>query len=71
MNINKAFLSYAHKVSPTSLDKGNFRKMEDNVPNDADYDVGLLICSVCKVGERLKNSLYGYLIGRRLVSPIV
>nr|GEW47057.1 primary amine oxidase-like [Tanacetum cinerariifolium] len=31
--------SYANKLSHTSLTKANLRKLETNVPNDADYDV--------------------------------
>ena len=29
--------SYANKLSPTTLTKANFRKIENNFPNDADF----------------------------------
>ncbi|GJV67293.1 putative reverse transcriptase domain-containing protein, partial [Tanacetum coccineum] len=44
--INKVPSSYATKLSPTSLTKANLRKLEANVPNDADYDVWLPLALV-------------------------
>ncbi|GJT48401.1 hypothetical protein Tco_0974558 [Tanacetum coccineum] len=41
--------SYANKLSLTSLTKANLRKLEANVPNDADYDVWLLMCVFYKL----------------------
>ncbi|GJV65045.1 hypothetical protein Tco_1475873 [Tanacetum coccineum] len=45
--------SYATKLSPTSLTKANLRKLEANVPNDADYDLWLPLASVHKVNDRM------------------
>ncbi|GJS83759.1 zinc knuckle CX2CX4HX4C containing protein [Tanacetum coccineum] len=42
-----------------------------NVPDDADYDVWLPLASVHEVNDRMKNSLYGYFIGKRLAFPVV
>ncbi|PWA89858.1 zinc knuckle CX2CX4HX4C [Artemisia annua] len=39
--------------------------------SQSDYDVALPIASVHKVNERMKNSLYGYFISKRLAFPIV
>ncbi|GKA52533.1 zinc knuckle CX2CX4HX4C containing protein [Tanacetum coccineum] len=38
--------SYAHKLSPSSFTKANLRKLDANVPNEADYDVWLPLVSV-------------------------
>nr|GEW87038.1 ribonuclease H-like domain-containing protein [Tanacetum cinerariifolium] len=46
-------------------------KLEENVPNDANYDVWLPLASVHEVNDRVKNSLYGYFIGKRLAFPVV
>ncbi|GKG26862.1 hypothetical protein Tco_0402565, partial [Tanacetum coccineum] len=67
--MNETPSSYANKLSPTSLTKANLRKLEANVPYDADYDIGLPLASVHEVNERMKNS-HGYLIGKRLLFPI-
>ena len=57
-------------VVPSLGTKTTLRKVEDNVPLDADYSVGLPIASVLEIHERLKNSLYRYFIGKRqLPSP--
>ncbi|GJV37237.1 exocyst complex component SEC6 [Tanacetum coccineum] len=58
-------------VSPTSESTVNIRKLEANVPNDADYDIWLLLASVHEVNDRMKISLYGYFIGKRLASSVV
>ncbi|PWA52470.1 ATPase, F1/V1/A1 complex, alpha/beta subunit, Zinc knuckle CX2CX4HX4C [Artemisia annua] len=73
MNYDKSSIasSYANKVNPSLGTKTTFRKVEDNMPRDADYDVGLPIASVLEIHERLKNSLYGYFIGKRLAFPAV
>ncbi|GJW47492.1 hypothetical protein Tco_0079138, partial [Tanacetum coccineum] len=39
-------ISYANKLSPTSLTKANLRKLNANVPVDDDYDVWLPLASV-------------------------
>nr|GEU48809.1 hypothetical protein [Tanacetum cinerariifolium] len=44
--MNEAPSSYAKKLSPTSLTKANLRKLEANVPNDADYGVWLPLASI-------------------------
>ncbi|GJX33851.1 hypothetical protein Tco_0245408 [Tanacetum coccineum] len=58
--------SYANKLSPTSMTKSGLRKLGANVPNDADYDFWLPLASVHEVSDIMKNSLYGYFIGKRL-----
>ncbi|GJT07354.1 ribonuclease H-like domain-containing protein [Tanacetum coccineum] len=42
-----------------------------NVPNGADYEVWLPLASVQEVNYCIKNSLYGYFIGKRLAFPVV
>nr|GEU83346.1 calcium-dependent protein kinase 7 [Tanacetum cinerariifolium] len=42
-----------------------------NVPNGADYDFWLPLASVHEVKDRMKNSIYGYFIGKRLAFPVV
>ncbi|GJW36801.1 ribonuclease H-like domain-containing protein, partial [Tanacetum coccineum] len=39
-------------------EKANLRKLEANVPNDADYDVWLPLALVHMVNDKMKNSLY-------------
>lgn len=56
--------SYASKISHTSSTKANFWFIEETLHKDADYNVGLPIDSVQEVNERIKNSLYGYFIGK-------
>ncbi|GKC06005.1 zinc knuckle CX2CX4HX4C containing protein [Tanacetum coccineum] len=63
--------SYATKLRPTSSTMVNLRKLEANVPNDTDYDVWLPLDSVHEVNDKMKNSLYGYFIGKRLAFPVV
>ncbi|GKE01732.1 hypothetical protein Tco_1389715 [Tanacetum coccineum] len=58
-------------TGPMSSTKANLQKLEATVPNDVDYDVWLLLPLVHEVNDRMKNSLYGYLIGKRLAFPIV
>nr|GEW48326.1 hypothetical protein [Tanacetum cinerariifolium] len=69
--MNEVPLSYATKLSPTSLTKANLRKLEANVPNDVYYDVWLHIALVHEVNDRINNSLYGYSIGKRLAFLVV
>nr|GEW81647.1 zinc knuckle CX2CX4HX4C [Tanacetum cinerariifolium] len=38
--------TYANKLSHTSLTKANIRKLDANVPNDADFDIWLPLASV-------------------------
>ncbi|GJX76576.1 hypothetical protein Tco_0323387 [Tanacetum coccineum] len=61
--------SYGNKRSLTS--KVKLRKLNANVSNDADYDVWLHLESVHEVNDRMKNSLYGYFLGKRLVFLVV
>nr|GEW03186.1 homeodomain-like protein [Tanacetum cinerariifolium] len=42
-----------------------------NVPNGDEYDVGFPMALVHEVNHRMKNSLYGYFIGKRLAFPVV
>nr|GEZ26598.1 hypothetical protein [Tanacetum cinerariifolium] len=59
------FPSYATKLRLTSSTKANLRKHEANAPNDVDYDVWLTLASVNEVNDRMKNSHYGYFIGKK------
>ncbi|GJX07797.1 hypothetical protein Tco_0195729 [Tanacetum coccineum] len=70
-HVNKFPSSYATKLSPTSSTKANLRKLEVNVPTHADYDVWLPLALVHDVNDRMKNSLYGYFIGKMLAFPVV
>ncbi|GJZ98041.1 putative ribonuclease H-like domain-containing protein [Tanacetum coccineum] len=62
--------SYANKLIPTSLTTSNLQKLDANVPNDADYDIWLPLTLIYEVNDRMKNSLYGYFISKRLAFPI-
>ncbi|GJX55613.1 ribonuclease H-like domain-containing protein [Tanacetum coccineum] len=44
---------------------------QKNVPNDADFDIWLPLASVHGVNDRMKNSLYGYFIDKRLAFLVV
>ncbi|GKB13446.1 hypothetical protein Tco_0847369, partial [Tanacetum coccineum] len=63
--------SYAAKLSLTSLTKANLRKLDANVPNGADYHVWLPLALIHDENDRMKNSLYGYYIVKRLAFPVV
>ncbi|GJX03853.1 hypothetical protein Tco_0189769 [Tanacetum coccineum] len=63
--------SYVNKLSHTSLNKANLWKLETNVPNDAEYEVLLPLASFYEVNDRMKNSLYGYFISKRLAFLVV
>ncbi|GKE84886.1 hypothetical protein Tco_1558628 [Tanacetum coccineum] len=62
--------SYANKLSLTLVSKANLQKLDVNVPNDADFDIWLPLASVHKENDKIKNSLYGYFIGKRLDFPV-
>ncbi|GKC21343.1 zinc knuckle CX2CX4HX4C containing protein [Tanacetum coccineum] len=68
---NKFTSSFASKLSPTSLVKDNLWKLVANVPNNVDYDIWIPLASLHEVNDRMKNSLYGYIIGERLAFPVV
>lgn len=70
-NLKETHSSFASKFSTISSTKAMFRKIEEQIPKDTDYDVDLPIDSVFEVNEWLKNSLYGYLIGKRHAFPVV
>nr|GFC09930.1 hypothetical protein [Tanacetum cinerariifolium] len=53
------------------LSMANLHKLKANVPNDVDYDVWLPLASIHEVNDRIKNSLYGYFIGKRLAFSVV
>nr|GEV15117.1 hypothetical protein [Tanacetum cinerariifolium] len=54
--MNEVLTSYANKLSLTSLTKANLRKLDANVPNDADYNVWLPLASVHEgVGSVLRD----------------
>ncbi|GJR27449.1 hypothetical protein Tco_1103681 [Tanacetum coccineum] len=40
-----------------------------NVPNGVDYNIWLPLALVHEVNDRMKNSLYRFLIGKRLTFP--
>ncbi|GJU20930.1 hypothetical protein Tco_1154272 [Tanacetum coccineum] len=64
--------SYANILNlENSINKVSFRALESSVPNDVDFNVGRPIASVEEVNHGLKNSLYGYCIGKRLAFPVV
>ncbi|GJY14694.1 hypothetical protein Tco_0385116, partial [Tanacetum coccineum] len=67
--MKEAPTSYANKLSPTI--KANFRKLDANVPNDADFDIWLPLASVSEVNNRMKNLLYGYVISKKLAFLVV
>nr|GEU74486.1 retrovirus-related Pol polyprotein from transposon TNT 1-94 [Tanacetum cinerariifolium] len=69
--MNEIPSSYDNKLNTTSLTMANLQKLDANVPNDADYDVWLPLALVHEVNDRIKNSLYGYYIGKRLEFPVV
>ena len=50
--------STSSKFSPMTT-RANFRKIDGNIPKDADYNVELPIAMVFEVNEGLMNSLYG------------
>ncbi|GJT44181.1 zinc knuckle CX2CX4HX4C containing protein [Tanacetum coccineum] len=52
------------------LDVANLQKLDVNVPDDTDYNVWLPLAMVYEVNDRIKNSLYGYFIGKRLAFSI-
>ncbi|GKA80727.1 hypothetical protein Tco_0787419 [Tanacetum coccineum] len=49
--MNEVPASYANKLSPASLTKANLRKLDANVPNDADYNVWLPLALVHEVND--------------------
>ncbi|GJY24879.1 hypothetical protein Tco_0398537 [Tanacetum coccineum] len=51
--------------------EANLHKRDANVPNDAYFDIWLPLASVYEVNDRMKNSLYGYFIVKRLALPVV
>ncbi|GJR53953.1 hypothetical protein Tco_1404474 [Tanacetum coccineum] len=57
--------SYATKLRPTSSIMAYLRKLEANVPNDADYDVWLPLDTVHEVNDRMKSSLYMHFVGKK------
>ncbi|GJS51427.1 (E)-beta-ocimene synthase, chloroplastic-like protein [Tanacetum coccineum] len=63
--------SYAQKLSLTPFTKVNLRKLDVGFPNDADYDIWLPLASFHEVSDRMRNSLYGYFIGKRLAFHVV
>ncbi|GKD55082.1 hypothetical protein Tco_1288469 [Tanacetum coccineum] len=69
--VNVVLLSYATKLRPTFSTMANLRKLEANVPNDADYKVWLPLDSVYEINDKIKNSLYWYFIGKRLAFSVM
>ncbi|GJY40837.1 zinc finger, CCHC-type containing protein [Tanacetum coccineum] len=63
--------SYVNKLSPTSLTKDNLRKLDANMPNDADFNIWLPLASVHEVNDTMKNSLCGYFIGKGHAFPVM
>ncbi|GJT10917.1 hypothetical protein Tco_0857959 [Tanacetum coccineum] len=58
-------------TGPMSSAKANLQILESNVLNDADYDVWLPLALIHKLSDRMKNSIYGYFIDKRLALPVV
>ncbi|GJY55630.1 hypothetical protein Tco_0454745 [Tanacetum coccineum] len=56
--VNVVPLSYATKLMPTSSTMANLRKLEANVPNDADYKVWLPLDSIHEINDKMKNLQY-------------
>ncbi|GKB35670.1 hypothetical protein Tco_0880612 [Tanacetum coccineum] len=62
--------SYANKHNPTSSSKANLRIFEANVPNDADYDVWLLLASIYEVNDIMKILISVTSLEKDLLSPL-
>ncbi|GKB90306.1 polyadenylate-binding protein 2-like protein [Tanacetum coccineum] len=58
-------------VTENTHKKVNFRKVEEDVASNVDYESTIPMSSVVKVNERLSNTIYGYFIGKRVVFPVV
>ncbi|GKE40733.1 ribonuclease H-like domain, reverse transcriptase, RNA-dependent DNA polymerase, partial [Tanacetum coccineum] len=58
-------------VTENTHKKVNFRKVEEDVASNVDYEPMIPMSSVVKVNERLSNTIYGYFIGKRVVFPIL
>ncbi|GKC36566.1 hypothetical protein Tco_1048950 [Tanacetum coccineum] len=69
--LKEAPTSYANMLSPTFFIKANLWKLDANVPKDADFHICLPLTSVYKVNGRMKNSLYGYFISKKLAFPVM
>nr|GEU74239.1 hypothetical protein [Tanacetum cinerariifolium] len=63
--------------SPTPVNSGTFVKVVSEVPLSPDKngseqcDVWLPLASIHEVNDRMKNSMYGYFVGKRLAFPVV
>ncbi|GJX63864.1 ribonuclease H-like domain, reverse transcriptase, RNA-dependent DNA polymerase [Tanacetum coccineum] len=58
-------------VTENTHKKVNFRKVEEDVASNVDYESMIPMSSVVKVNERLSNTIYGYFIGKRVAFPVV
>ncbi|GKA06181.1 hypothetical protein Tco_0685405 [Tanacetum coccineum] len=73
-SMKEALLSYANKLSPTSLTKANLHKLNANVPKGVDFDIWLPLASVherCEGGSKRGHGGYidhGWQLQRSWVS---
>nr|GEU64623.1 hypothetical protein [Tanacetum cinerariifolium] len=58
-------------VTENTHKKVNFRKVEEDVASNVDYEPTIPMSSVMNVNERLRNTIYGYFIGKRVAFPVV
>ncbi|GJY70441.1 ribonuclease H-like domain, reverse transcriptase, RNA-dependent DNA polymerase [Tanacetum coccineum] len=58
-------------VTENTHKKVNFRKVEEDVASNVDYESMIPMSFVVKVNERLSNTIYGYFIGKRVAFPVV
>ncbi|GJU88154.1 hypothetical protein Tco_1300577 [Tanacetum coccineum] len=66
------YISYANKLNTISNNsKANFHTLESQVPDKADFDVAIPKASVEEISNRLKNSLYGYFISKKVAFHVV
>ncbi|GJW59211.1 hypothetical protein Tco_0105942 [Tanacetum coccineum] len=66
--MKEAPTSKANKLSPTSLNKANLRKLDTNMPNDADFDIRLPLALVHEVRDRMKIHFMVNLLVKGLLS---
>ncbi|GKC78874.1 hypothetical protein Tco_1129648, partial [Tanacetum coccineum] len=64
--------SFANVVgSEPTKPKVNFRKIEEEVTNNVEFEAMIPLSSMKKVNDRMSHSIYGYFIGKRVAFPVV
>nr|GEY44229.1 hypothetical protein [Tanacetum cinerariifolium] len=58
-------------VTENTHHKVNFRKVEEDLASNVDYESTIPMSSVVKVNVRLSNTIYGYFVGKRFAFPVV